>query len=94
MTKAELVKEVCNRTEGKYSQTEVETIVSAAIDAVSDALQRGDAVKLKGFGVFQVVTRSARKVVPPGKSQPITVPPKKTVKFNVSSVLKDKVETA
>lgn len=59
MIKSELVLRIAEQNPHLY-QRDVETIVSAILDTISDALARGDRVELRGFGAFSVKRRDAR----------------------------------
>jgi integration host factor subunit beta len=41
-------------------QRDVESVVNAILDSITDALARGDRVELRGFGAFAVKSRPAR----------------------------------
>lgn len=59
MIKSELVLKIAETTPHLY-QRDVETIVNAILDEITNALARGDRVELRGFGAFSVKRRSAR----------------------------------
>ena len=59
MIKSELVFRIAQQNPHLY-QRDVETIVSAILDTISDALARGDRVELRGFGAFSIKKREAR----------------------------------
>ncbi|MBX6369212.1 MAG: integration host factor subunit beta [Rhodospirillales bacterium] len=59
MTKSELIQRLAERNPHLY-QRDVELIVSAIFDEISNALARGDRVELRGFGAFSVKRRDAR----------------------------------
>jgi integration host factor subunit beta len=59
MIKSELVQVVADRCPHLY-QRDVEHIVNAILDTISDALAKGDRVELRGFGAFSVKSRPAR----------------------------------
>jgi integration host factor subunit beta len=59
MIKSELVQRISAYSPHLY-QYDVEKIVKAIVDEISDALARGDRVELRGFGIFSVRNRGAR----------------------------------
>jgi integration host factor subunit beta len=58
--KSELVGRVASANPHLY-QRDVENVVNAILDAISEALARGDRVELRGFGAFSVKSRPARE---------------------------------
>jgi integration host factor subunit beta len=58
--KSELVGRVAASNPHLY-QRDVENVVNAILDAISEALARGDRVELRGFGAFSVKSRPARE---------------------------------
>jgi integration host factor subunit beta len=59
MLKSELIERVAERNPHLY-QRDAEKIVNAILDAITAALEQGDRVELRDFGVFRVKTRTAR----------------------------------
>jgi integration host factor subunit beta len=59
MIKSELVQRIASANPHLY-QRDVELIVNAILDEITDALARGDRVELRGFGAFSVKNRPAR----------------------------------
>ncbi len=59
MIKSELVEAIAVKNPHLY-QRDVENIVNAILDEITDALSRGDRVELRGFGAFSVKNRPAR----------------------------------
>jgi integration host factor subunit beta len=57
--KSELVQRISERNPHLYLR-DVENIVNAILDEVTEALARGDRVELRGFGAFSVKKREAR----------------------------------
>ncbi len=59
MIKSELVQIVAEQNPHLF-QRDVENIINAILDEISEALANGDRVELRGFGAFSVKNRSAR----------------------------------
>ncbi len=67
--------------QAKLSQKQAAEVLEATLDAIREALQNGDEVRLVGFGSFKVRQSAARKGVNPRDRQPIEVPAKERVRF-------------
>jgi integration host factor subunit beta len=72
MTKSELIQRLAERNPHLY-QRDVELIVSAIFDEISNALARGDRVELRGFGAFSVKKRDARTGRNPRTGETVSV---------------------
>ncbi|MCC6983069.1 MAG: integration host factor subunit beta [Bauldia sp.] len=59
MIKSELVQVVADQNPHLY-QRDVEHIINAILDTITEALANGDRVELRGFGAFSVKNRPAR----------------------------------
>jgi DNA-binding protein HU-beta len=59
------------------------------IEALTEALKKGDTVTLVGFGSFYVGERAERKGRNPKTGEEITIPSAKTPKFRPGKALKD-----
>ena len=59
MIKSELVQLITDKNPHLY-QRDVENIVNAILDEITDALANGNRVELRGFGAFSVKNRPAR----------------------------------
>lgn len=60
MIKSELVQIIADRNPHLY-QRDVENIVNAVLDEITDTLATGNRVELRGFGAFSVKNRPARE---------------------------------
>jgi DNA-binding protein HU-beta len=89
MNKTELVDAVAD--DADLSKADASRAVDAMVDAVTDALEKGDKVSLVGFGVFSVRERAARQGRNPKTGQSITIPAGKTPGFKAGKALKDAV---
>ncbi|MBP5477453.1 MAG: HU family DNA-binding protein [Paludibacteraceae bacterium] len=83
MNKGELVAAVA----AKAGMTKVDATkaVEAAMEAVIEAMKKGDNVQLIGFGTFSVAKRAARKGVNPATGKAIQIAAKKVVKFKAGA---------
>lgn len=87
--KIALIERVAQRS-GK-SVKESSTVVNATLETIREALTRGDAVQLTGFGSFGVRTRAAHTGVNPQTRAKIRVPAKAHVRFSAGKGLSDAV---
>ncbi len=89
MNKAELISAIASKA--GMSKASAKKALDAFMDAVTDALAKGERVSLVGFGTWKVAMRQARKGRNPRTKEVITIPAKKVVKFVAGSNLSDKV---
>jgi integration host factor subunit beta len=59
MLKSELIERISSENPHLY-QRDVEKVVDAILDQITEALARGDRVELRGFGAFSTKLREAR----------------------------------
>ncbi|GAB5045656.1 HU family DNA-binding protein [Thermodesulfovibrio sp. TK110] len=90
MTKAELVSKIAAKAE--LTKAEAAKALDATIDAIKEALKKGDKVTLVGFGSFYVSKRKARKGRNPRTGQEIKIPATKVPKFTAGKSLKEAVK--
>ncbi len=90
MTKKDIVMKISNET--NLTQIDVKKIVQRTLDCVLEALERGETVELRNFGVFKVKQRRGRLGRNPRTGQEVQVPEKKVVIFKPGLVLKHKVK--
>ena len=91
MTKAELVEEVANQSD--LTKKDAEVIVQTVLDSITDSLQRGEKIELRGFGSFQVKVREAREGRNPKTGDPVHISAKRTPFFKVGKELKEMVDS-
>ncbi|PYY28341.1 HU family DNA-binding protein [Paenibacillus illinoisensis] len=90
MNKTDLIKVVVAATE--LPKKDVETVVNATLDAITDTLGNGDKVQLIGFGNFEVRDRAARKGRNPQTGEEMDIPASKVPAFKPAKNLKDTVK--
>jgi integration host factor subunit alpha len=70
---------------------EAATMVEQVLSEISDALVRGEYVKLSGFGTFTVRNKAERIGRNPKTGVEVPIEPRRAITFNPSHVLKDHV---
>ena len=88
MNKADLVNEVAKVVKTKK---EAQAAVDCVFATINNALKKGDAVTLVGFGTFKVQERKARKGRNPQTGAEIFIEARKVPKFVAGKPLKDGV---
>lgn len=89
MKKSELVAAVAAKTNQK--QATVESILSATLDTIVDAVAAGDKVIFTGFGSFEKRTRAARQGRNPSTREVIDIPSSSVPVFAAGKAFKDAV---
>ena len=89
LTRAELFEDVHN--ELGLPRQECAAIVERTLDLVIEALERGDTVKLSGFGVFQVRGKNARVGRNPKTGKEVPISPRRVMVFKPSAILKQRI---
>jgi len=77
--KLDIVNEVVNRT--GITKTKAEIAVETVFDAMKRALENGDRIELRGFGVFNVKPRKTGVGRNPRTGEVVSIPPGKAVRF-------------
>ncbi len=89
MNKTDLVNKVAQVLKTKKdAQAAVEVVLSS----IAEALGKGDAVSLVGFGTFKVTERKARKGRNPQTGEEIYIAASKVPKFVAGKALKEAVK--
>lgn len=89
ITKKELIDRIADRTDGRRVQ--VKRVVQQFLDEVIAELGKGNRLEFRDFGVFETKIRKARKAQNPKTLEPVEVPEKRTVKFKVGRLMKQKL---
>jgi len=87
MNKSELVAAMAEKS--GLSKKDSEKALAAFVDAVMDALKKGDKVSLVGFGTFDVRERAARTGLNPRTKEPIEIHASKAPAFKAGKAFKD-----
>jgi DNA-binding protein HU-beta len=90
MTKAELVTAIAKGA--GITKKQADDALKAAVEAVSNALKKGERVAIPGFGIFSVRERAARKGRNPRTGDVIDIPARKVVVFKPAKDLRGGVK--
>jgi integration host factor subunit beta len=88
-------KDLVNSIAVKHSvhPNDVRNVIQSFLDAMTDALAKGDRIEFRDFGVFEIVERK-QKIGrnPKNASVPIVIPARKAVKFTPGKKMKELIE--
>lgn len=89
ITKKELIDRIADATDQRRVQ--VKRIVQQFLDEIIGELGKGNRLEFRDFGVFETKLRKARRAQNPKTLQPVEVPEKRTVKFKIGRLMKQKL---
>ncbi len=92
LTRADLCEAV--HQEVGLSRHECSALVERTLELIVEALEKGETVKLSGFGVFQVRAKRARMGRNPKTGEPAAIDPRRVISFRASQVMKARVDGA
>lgn len=70
------------------SMAESSRMIETLLECIAESLERGDTVRLTGFGSFRVIDTSERLGHDPRTGAPLTIPPGRRVQFSPGSHLR------
>ncbi len=91
MTKADLVQRAADSVGPRITKKDCGLVVDAFLDAVKDALERGEGIEIRGFGTFKVRHHKARTARNPKTGEPVSVATRASPVFQPSRLLRDRV---
>src|SRR3954465_15392587 len=89
ITKKELIDRIAETSSQRRVQ--VKKIIQQFLDEVVNELGKGNRLEFRDFGVFETKLRKARKAQNPKTLEPVAVPEKRTVKFKVGRLMKQRL---
>ena len=89
MNKTELVAAVAAKA--GLTKDQAAKAVGAVFGTMTEALAKGEAVQLIGFGTFEVRERAEKQGINPATKETITIPAAKVPAFKAGKALKDAV---
>jgi len=92
VTKKDLVDRIAEQS--GHKRVMVKMIVQQFLDEIVSELGEGNRLEFRDFGVFEVRSRAARIAQNPKTMEKVRVPSKRTVKFKVGRLMKDRLRGA
>jgi integration host factor subunit beta len=89
ITKKELIDRIAKNTQAK--RVTVKGIIQAFLGEMTAELADGNRIEFRDFGVFETRTRAPRIAQNPKTLQRVEVPAKRTVKFKMGRLMKDRL---
>ena len=74
------------------SRNESAELVEHVLDHMSDALVRGETVKISSFGTFSVRSKTARVGRNPKTGEEVPIEPRRVLTFRPSHIMKERVD--
>ena len=90
MTKSELIEAIAAR--GELTKARAEMVVNCVFDAMTEALQQGDGIEIRGFGSFSVNHRPPRMGRNPRSGEAVAIPEKRVPHFKPGKALREAVD--
>lgn len=90
MTKKELIDLLAQAED--ISRRTAKKIVDAVFDRLSNALERGDRIEVRGLGSFKIKQYDGYQGRNPKTGESVTIPPKKLPVFKAGKELKERVD--
>src|SRR5476651_791815 len=89
ITKKELIDRIAESA--GHRRVQVKKVIQQFLDEIVIELGKGNRLEFRDFGVFETKLRRARKAQNPKTLEPVAVPEKRTVKFKVGRLMKQKL---
>ena len=93
MTKSELIARLAERFPQLVAK-DADFAVKMILDAMSDALAKGDRIEIRGFGSFSLNYRPPRVGRNPKSGDKVSVPEKWVPHFKAGKELRERVDSA
>ncbi len=90
ITKKEIIDRIADDTGAK--RILVKRVIQQFLDEIIDELGNGNRLEFRDFGVFESRIRAARVAQNPKTLEQVPVPSKRTVKFKVGRLMKERMD--
>lgn len=92
MTRSDLVEALAAQF-NQLGQRDAELAVKAILEAMTDALVKGQRIEIRGFGSFSVNHRQPRLGRNPRSGESVAIPEKRVPHFKPGKALREQVDT-
>ncbi|MCB1895298.1 MAG: integration host factor subunit beta [Zoogloeaceae bacterium] len=92
MTKSELIARLAERFAPQLVAKDADYAVKVIIDAMTEALSKGDRIEIRGFGSFALNYRPPRIGRNPKSGERVSVPEKFVPHFKAGKELRERVD--
>jgi nucleoid DNA-binding protein len=89
MIKQDIIRKLVSTT--SLTTSEATIAVENTLDILANAFKRGENIELRNFGTFKMIERKAKKAQDMGRRITISLPARRTVKFEPSKTLKEAI---
>ena len=89
VTKKEVIDRIAENTNTRRAV--VKPVVQSFLDEIIDELSKDNRLEFRDFGVFETKMRAARKAQNPKTMEQVRVPAKRSVKFKMGRLMKQKM---
>lgn len=93
MTKSELIRRILSNHQNLYLK-DATRLVDTILDEISNALERGDRVELRGFGSFSVRHRKPRMARNPKTNEVVPLGERSAPYFRAGKELRERINKA
>ena len=90
MTKSELIARLAEQNPSLYHR-DLEQLVNTVFETITNALEDGDRVELRGFGAFSIREREARVGRNPRTGEPVNVEAKRMPFFKMGKGMRERL---
>lgn len=90
MNKTELVSAIAEKS--GLTKADAKCALEATLEAMGEALAKGEKIALVGFGTFSVVEKGERTGINPRTKETIKIAARKAVKFKHGAELHEKIK--
>jgi integration host factor subunit beta len=94
MTKADLVEQVAEAIGAGVTKKDCAMVVDGFLNAIKQALARGENIEIRGFGTFKVRRRRTRMARNPRTGEAVKVPSRAVPVFKPSKQLRGRIVKA